>query len=91
MMAAAALGVARGVLTEDDRSALRALITQMGPLPPVGDLSAGQALEAVSRDKKVIAGTLHFVLPTGIGSTTTVRDVAMSELTGAATEIGLEP
>jgi len=91
MMAAAALGVARGVLTEDDRSALRALITQMGPLPPVGDLSAGQALEAVSRDKKVIAGTLHFVLPTGIGSTTTVRDVAMSELTRAATEIGLEP
>jgi 3-dehydroquinate synthase len=91
MMAAAALGVARGVLTADDQQALRALITQMGPLPPVGDLSASQALESVARDKKVIAGTLHFVLPTGIGSTTTVRDVTMEELAGAAVEIGLGP
>ena len=91
MMAAAALGVARGVLSGDDREALRALITQMGPLPPVGDLSAGQTLEAIARDKKVIAGTLHFVLPAGIGATTTVRDVTMPELTRAAIEIGLEP
>jgi 3-dehydroquinate synthase len=91
MMAAAALGVTRGVLPPADRDALRALITQMGPLPAVGDLSASQALEAVARDKKVVAGTLHFVLPTGIGSTTTARDVTMPEIAQAAREIGLEP
>jgi 3-dehydroquinate synthase len=91
MMAASALGVARGVLAAADRDALRALITQMGPLPPVGDLSASQLLEAVARDKKVVAGTLHFVLPTGIGTTTTVRDVTMPEIAQAAREIGLEP
>ena len=48
------------------------LIAQMGPLPPVADLSAAEALEATGRDKKVVAGTLHFVLPTSIGTTATV-------------------
>ena len=43
----------------------RRSITQMGPLPPVADLSAQQVVEAVGRDKKVIAGRLHFVLPIG--------------------------
>ena len=41
----------------------RRSIAQMGPLPSVADLSAQQVVEAVGRDKKVIAGRLHFVLP----------------------------
>ena len=36
------------------------------------------------RDKKVVAGTLHFVLPTAIGATTTVDDVTEDELTRGA-------
>ena len=58
-----------------DRDALAALIAQMGPLPSVSDLSAQQVVEAVGRDKKVVAGRLHFVLPVAIGATTTVSDV----------------
>ena len=61
----------------------------MGPLPSVADLSAAQVVEAVARDKKVVAGRLHFVLPVGIGSTTTVTDVTLEELVAAAREIGL--
>ena len=40
----------------------------MGPLPPVADLTAAEVVAAIRRDKKVVAGTLHFVLPPrGIG------------------------
>jgi 3-dehydroquinate synthase len=89
MLAAAELAVARGALGADDRDALASLIVKMGPLPPVGDLSAAQAMEAVARDKKNVAGRLHFVLPTAIGATTTVTDVTTDELTAALRAIGL--
>ncbi len=39
-----------------------------------------EAVEATAHDKKVVAGTLHFVLPTAIGATTTVTDVTSDEL-----------
>ena len=83
MLAAAEVAVARGVLPADDRRALAALIAQMGPLPPVSDLDPAQVLEAVARDKKVVAGRLHFVLPTAIGATTTASDVSIEELSRA--------
>jgi 3-dehydroquinate synthase len=89
MLAAADLGVRRGVMPGDDRDALAAAIAQMGPLPTVSDLSAKQVVEAVGRDKKVVAGRLHFVLPTGIGGTTTATDVALDELTAVARGLGL--
>jgi 3-dehydroquinate synthase len=89
MLAAANLAVSRGTLPASDRDALAALIAQMGPLPSVSDLSAREAVEAIGRDKKVIAGNLHFVLPVGIGATTTVTDVTVEELVSAAREIGL--
>ncbi|HTH00153.1 MAG TPA: 3-dehydroquinate synthase [Vicinamibacterales bacterium] len=90
MLAAAELAAARGVLPAADREALAAHIMQMGPLPPVSDLSAADIIEATKRDKKVIAGTLHFVLPTTIGSTTMVSDVAPKELSRALVAIGLK-
>jgi 3-dehydroquinate synthase len=89
MLAAAALAVARGTMTADERDALAAIIAQMGPLPSVSDLSAQQVVEAAGRDKKVIAGRLHFVLPVGIGATKTVNDVSVEELTTVARGLGL--
>ncbi len=89
MLAAAHLAAARTSITAADRDSLAALIAKMGPLPSVADLSAAQVVEAVARDKKVVAGRLHFVLPVGIGSTTTVTDVTLEELVAAAREIGL--
>ena len=35
-------------------------------------------------DKKVVAGRLHFVLPTAIGATTIVDDVTEKETEGGA-------
>jgi 3-dehydroquinate synthase len=89
MLAASALATARGAFPEADRGALEALLMQMGPLPPVGDLSAAEVTDATRRDKKVLAGRLHFVLPTTIGATTTVTDVTPEELKQALLTIGL--
>ena len=91
MQVAAELGVARGVFPNADREALTALIVQLGPLPAVADLPASQIIEAIARDKKVVAGQLHFVLPTSIGSTSIVTDVTPEELTAALTAIGVQP
>ena len=90
MLAAANLSVARGVMPAADRDALASVIAKMGPLPAVADLSAQQAVETIARDKKVIAGKLHFVLPLAIGSTTTVTDVTVEELIAAARGLGLQ-
>jgi 3-dehydroquinate synthase len=90
MLAAAELAAARGALPTTDREALSAQIMQMGPLPPINDLSAADIIEATRRDKKVIDGRLHFVLPTKIGAATTVTDVSTQELTRALLAIGLK-
>jgi 3-dehydroquinate synthase len=90
MLAAAHISVARGSLSRDDDSRLKALITQMGPLPVVGDLRVAEALEAISLDKKVLRGRLHFVLARGIGVTSIVDDVTPAELRAAMRSIGMK-
>jgi 3-dehydroquinate synthase len=61
----------------------------MGPLPAVADLSRSQTMEAIGRDKKVVAGTLHFVLPRSIGSCDVVSDVTEDEIMRALENLGL--
>ena len=41
-------------------------------------------LEAMQHDKKVVAGRLHFVLPTAIGATAIVDDVTEKEMQDGA-------
>jgi 3-dehydroquinate synthase len=91
MLAAGELAASRGVFPRADRDALARQIVQMGPLPAVADLSATEVVDATKRDKKVIAGRLHYVLPTAIGVATTVTDVTPEELTEALLKIGLKP
>jgi 3-dehydroquinate synthase len=89
MLVAAELGVRRGVFPDADRTALAALITRMGPLPPVADLPSAQIVEAIARDKKVVGGQLHYVLPTSIGATTIANDVTPDEIVAALIAAGL--
>jgi 3-dehydroquinate synthase len=88
MLVAAELSVRRGVMPAADREALAGLITRLGPLPPISDLSSVRMLEAMRHDKKVIAGQLHFVLPTGIGGTSIVKDVTEKEIKAALLRLG---
>jgi len=88
MLVAAELAKARGALADRDRQALGDVITSLGPLPPIADLSATEMLDAMKHDKKVVAGRLHFVLPTAVGATTIVDDVTAEEIRGALKRVG---
>ena len=90
MRVAAEVAVARGVMPDADRQALAKMITNLGPLPPIADLSAREILDAMKHDKKIVGGTLHYVLCTGIGSWTTATDVTPDELTKALRKTGLK-
>jgi 3-dehydroquinate synthase len=83
MLVAAEIATRRGVMPGADRQALADLITRLGPLPPIADLSAARMLDAMRHDKKIVAGRLHFVLPTGIGGTSIVNDVTEKEIRAA--------
>jgi 3-dehydroquinate synthase len=89
MLLAATLASRRGALKDADRAALFRMITQLGPLPPIADLSSAQVVEAIRHDKKMVAGRLHFVLPIAVGATTIVDDVEEEELMRALKELGL--
>jgi 3-dehydroquinate synthase len=89
MLLAADLAVSRGALADQDRQALVGLITKLGPLPSIRDLSARETIEIVHRDKKVVDGKLHFVLAIAIGATTIVDDVVDEELEAALRRMGL--
>jgi 3-dehydroquinate synthase len=88
MVVAAELARARGALAETDRQALADVIASLGPLPPIADISSAQMLEAMQHDKKRVAGTLHFVLPTTVGATTIVDDVSEKEIRSALKAVG---
>ena len=90
MLAAADLAVARGALAELERQALARLITELGPLPAIADLSISEVMEGVRRDKKVVNGTLHFVIAIQIGATMTIDDVTEDELKAVLGRLGLK-
>jgi 3-dehydroquinate synthase len=89
MLIASELAVARGALAETDRQALAHVIASLGPLPPIGDISTAQVIDAMKHDKKMVDGRLHFVLPTAIGATAIVDDVTEKEMRKALVRVGL--
>ena len=91
MKAASAIAVARGDWNEPDHTALVRLLDRMGPLPAIAALDVGDILAATRRDKKVVAGTLHFVLPTRIGETTIGTDVNEAQVRLGLSAIGIGP
>jgi 3-dehydroquinate synthase len=88
MLVASRIAVARGALPPDADEALRALVMKLGPLPNVSDLQASQLVDAMRRDKKVIDGTLHVVLPTAIGTCTVADNVTEREFLSALPHVG---
>jgi 3-dehydroquinate synthase len=90
MLVAARVAAARGLLAATDADALRALVMKLGPLPPVADLEVADTIAAMRRDKKIVEGTLHFVLPAGIGTALVVDDVTEIELAEALAAVGFD-
>ena len=89
MLIAAAIAVARGTMPVAARDSLSSLIAKMGPLPAVTDIAVEDVLEAITHDKKIVAGQLHYVLPTAIGSCEVVPDVKKDEIAAAMRSIGM--
>ena len=90
MLVAAQVAAARGALASQAHSALADLIASLGPLPPIADVSSAEMLEAMTRDKKMVAGRLHFVLPTAIGAISIVDDVTEKEMKKALRTVGFK-
>jgi 3-dehydroquinate synthase len=89
MLVASEIALARGTMPAEDRAALGDAITKMGPLPAVADVPASALLEAMGRDKKVVGGRLHFVLPRAIGECEVVADVTPEEIVAGLKVIGV--
>jgi 3-dehydroquinate synthase len=88
MLVAAALAASRGALAKHDQAALADVVARLGPLPPIADVSWTDLMDAMKHDKKMVAGRLHFVLPTAIGATAIVDDVTEKEMKGALKAVG---
>ena len=90
MLVAAELAVTRSALAPADRAALADLIASLGPLPPIADVSTREMIDAMQHDKKMVAGRLNYVLPTGIGSTSIVDDITEKEMKAALVKVGMK-
>jgi 3-dehydroquinate synthase len=90
MLAASHIAVRRGAMPERDRDTLAGVIATLGPLPALTDVSASETLEAMTLDKKIVGGQLHFVLPRGIGTCEVVTDVAKDEIAAALISLGMK-
>jgi 3-dehydroquinate synthase len=89
MLAALSIGVARGVTPASLYDEVAAIVARLGKLPAVSGISTRAVIAAIQRDKKVVAGTLHFVAATSRGQTTTLTDVTEPEIRAALKRLGL--
>ena len=89
MLAAAHIAVSRKMFSPSNEDALANLIGKLGPLPQVSDLSTSAVVAAVHRDKKVIKGRLHMVLPIAVGKTKIVGNVTDREIIRSLKIIGI--
>jgi 3-dehydroquinate synthase len=82
------LGVTRlaellGMLKPDEGARIARLVLRVGRLPSIRRLPAGKILELLTRDKKTVAGRVHWVLPERIGKVRIVNDVPLSAAAAA--------
>ncbi|MBC7104361.1 MAG: 3-dehydroquinate synthase, partial [Firmicutes bacterium] len=76
MAVAAVLAERLGMLAAPEARRIRELLARVGlPVTLPADVDAGELLQALYRDKKVVGGRLTFVLPVNIGEVRVRRDV----------------
>lgn len=89
MLAAAHISRERGLMSDDDVQTMTGAIRSLGPMPAVNDLKIKEALAAITLDKKVVSGRLHFVAAKGLGATVSISDVSTDELKKALVAMGM--
>ncbi len=76
MLAATDLASKLSLLNTEVADRIKQAICRYGPLPPAQDIPPNQLLERLAKDKKTLAGKVHFVLPTAIGKVEIVSGIA---------------
>jgi 3-dehydroquinate synthase len=75
LLCAARLGVLLNMLEAKEAERISALVRGIGPLPSIRDLAPAKIRKLFPRDKKAVAGQIHWVVPEKIGKVRIVRDV----------------
>ena len=82
MVAAAAIAVARGMISQAQADRIAALLERLGlPTRVAQPLDVDAQMAFMQQDKKVVAGKIRFVLPTDVGQVVTVDDVTPDQIT----------
>src|SRR5689334_40547 len=79
MLAATRLAVEEKLLSESDAARISALVIAYGPVPSLARVSMDSIERALSVDKKVKDGKIHFILPKRIGDVVVVGGIAASK------------
>lgn len=78
LLCAARLGVLLEMLDVKEAERIAGLVRSIGPLPSIRDLAPAKIMRLVPRDKKAVAGKIHWVVPEKIGEVRIVKDVPIS-------------
>ena len=80
MIYAARLAVARSLISQSESDRISSLIKSYGLPVAYGDLSAGDIIASMYRDKKTVGGKIKFVVPIGIGQSEIITDVTEEQM-----------
>lgn len=80
LIAALQIAVNRGAVTNDVLERTRLILSRCGLPVTLESFDRASVVRSLQLDKKVRNGRIHFVLPTGIGSTQIVDDVTVEEI-----------
>ncbi len=75
MEAAVRIAQLRGMISEEEAEEMIDTFDMYGPIPPFDDIKPKNLVARLVKDKKTVQGTVHFVLPTGIGSVKVVTGI----------------
>ncbi|KON31381.1 hypothetical protein AC482_01010 [miscellaneous Crenarchaeota group-15 archaeon DG-45] len=83
MLLAAEIAVRRGLMQRGEADRLKRLLKRLNLSTSITIGATDPVLEAMHRDKKAEAGTVRFVLPTGIGDAPVVEPISDAEVMAA--------
>lgn len=89
LLCSARLGVLLNMLDLKEAERISDLVRRIGPLPSIRDLSPAKIGKLFPRDKKAIAGQIHWVVPEMIGKVKIVRGVPIEAAVEALRSVQL--
>ncbi|HUI42657.1 MAG TPA: 3-dehydroquinate synthase [Terriglobia bacterium] len=88
LLAVALLAERLGHLTSRvEAGRIRGLVRAIGPLPSIGGVAPAKIARLLPRDKKTVAGTIHWVMPERIGKVRIVTGVPLAAAEAAWREL----